>query len=101
MHSYGEDGEHNDYDADRGPEFVGGPLIAGVDYEATWLEARAAAEELNAAMVKLGVTQALMRAQAGWNQDGSGVVYIEGTPHGARMLGTVLERMAARRRGRE
>jgi hypothetical protein len=99
VHSYTGDGEHDDNDTDAGPEFIGGPLIAGVDYEGAWLEARAAAQALNDAMLKLGVTQALMRAQAGWTQDGSGVVYIEGTPHGARMLGAVLERMATRHRG--
>jgi hypothetical protein len=97
VHSYGDDGEDGDGFACAGPEFVGGPLVAGVDYEGAWLEARAAAEALNAALLKHGLTRALIWAQPGWAQDGSGVVYLEGTPLGARKLGAVLDRMAKRR----
>ncbi|MFC1439777.1 hypothetical protein ABUW04_16085 [Streptacidiphilus sp. N1-10] len=100
MHSYAGDNEDDERrESGTEPEFVGGPLVPGVDYEGAWLSARAAAEALNCAMLKAGLTRALMRAQAGWAEDGTGVVYISGTPLGARKLGEVLERMAARRRG--
>ena len=100
VHSYAGDSEDDEqHEPGPGPEFVGGPLVPGVDYEGAWLSARAAAEALNCAMVKAGVTRSLMRAQAGWADDGTGVVYISGTPLGARKLGEVLERMAERRRG--
>ncbi|MEU8517395.1 hypothetical protein AB0C76_38345 [Kitasatospora sp. NPDC048722] len=75
----------------------GGPKLEGVDYEGPWLEARAAAEQLNAILTGLGLQGPdLVRAQAGWSDDGHGVVFLKGTASGARRLGEVLDRMAGR-----
>ncbi|MFJ6217363.1 hypothetical protein ACIQGZ_29120 [Streptomyces sp. NPDC092296] len=95
-------GEHagdQDYGEEIGVFLGGGPVLEGVDYEAAWLEARAAADSLNAVLGRLGLRgPALVRAQAGWADDGRGVVFLEGTPLGARRLGVVLERMMKRGR---
>ncbi|MFJ4793902.1 hypothetical protein [Kitasatospora purpeofusca] len=92
MSNRGDDGN------ERGEIFLGGgPMIPGVDYEAAWLEARAAAIDLNAALVRLGLAgEDLIKAQAGWSDDGRGVVFLKGTPSGARRLRVILDRMAAR-----
>ncbi|WP_406088652.1 hypothetical protein [Kitasatospora purpeofusca] len=94
MSNRGDDG-----DGDDGGEIFlgGGPMIPGVDYEAAWLEARAVASDLNAALVGLGLAgDDLIKAQAGWSDDGRGVVFLKGTPSGARRLRVILDRMAAR-----
>lgn len=75
----------------------GGAVVAGVDYEAAWLEARAAATELNLLLGRLELRGVdLVRAQAGWSDDGQGVVFMEGTLSGARKLWAVLDRMLVR-----
>ncbi|MFD8315762.1 hypothetical protein [Kitasatospora purpeofusca] len=75
----------------------GGPMVPGVDYEAAWLEARAVAIDLNAVMGALGLAgEDLIKAQAGWSDDGRGMVFLRGTPSGARRLRVILDRMAAR-----
>ncbi|MBV6698504.1 hypothetical protein KV557_15430 [Kitasatospora aureofaciens] len=82
---------------DGGVFLGGGPKLEGVNYEAPWLEARAAAEHLNAILAALGLQGPdLVRAQAGWSDDGHGVVFLKGTASGARRLGEVLDRMADR-----
>ncbi len=83
-------------DDDSGEIFLGGgPMLEGVDYEGPWLEARAAATELNAILAGLGLTgDDLIKAQAGWSDDGRGVVFLKGTPSGARRLRVILDRMA-------
>ncbi|MER7704654.1 hypothetical protein ABTX81_17395 [Kitasatospora sp. NPDC097605] len=75
----------------------GGPTVAGVDYEAAWLEARAAARHLNAVLAALGLQgDDQVKAQAGWSDDGHGVVFLRGTLSGARKLGVALDRMVTR-----
>ncbi|SDT78334.1 hypothetical protein SAMN05216371_5695 [Streptomyces sp. TLI_053] len=93
MADLGDDG-----DGDDGEVFLGGgPMIPGVDYEAAWLEARAAAVDLNAVLAGLGLAgEDLIKAQAGWSDDGRGVVFLKGTPSGARRLRVILDGMAAR-----
>ncbi|WP_370155060.1 hypothetical protein [Streptacidiphilus sp. EB129] len=68
-------------------------MLPGVDYEREWLMARSAADVLNAVLAQLGFTASLMRAQAGWADDGQGTVYLEASPLGARKLLRALERM--------
>ncbi|WP_459649991.1 hypothetical protein [Kitasatospora sp. Ki12] len=68
-----------------------------MDYESAWLEARAAAVELNAVLSALGLQGTdLIKAQAGWSDDGQGVAFLKGTASGARKLGEALNRMARR-----
>ncbi|MFF8773794.1 hypothetical protein [Kitasatospora sp. NPDC015120] len=75
----------------------GGPTVEGVDYEAAWLEARAAAIHLNSVLAALGLQGVdQVKAQAGWSDDGHGVVFLRGTLSGARKLGVALDRMVAR-----
>ncbi|MFF2660640.1 hypothetical protein ACFVUH_25170 [Kitasatospora sp. NPDC058032] len=75
----------------------GGPTVEGVDYEAAWLEARAAAVHLNSVLAALGLQgDDQVKAQAGWSDDGHGVVFLRGTLSGARKLGATLDRMATR-----
>ncbi|MGW2547683.1 hypothetical protein ACWC5I_44135 [Kitasatospora sp. NPDC001574] len=75
----------------------GGSMLDGVDYEAAWLEARAAAGELNTVLAGLGLHgDDQVRAQAGWSDDGRGVVYLRGTLSGARKLRRALYRMTER-----
>ncbi len=85
-------------DSGDGEVFLGGgPMIPGVDYEAAWLEARAAAVDLNAVLLGLGLAgDDLVRAQAGWADDGRGVVFLKGTLSGARRLRVILDGMAVR-----
>ncbi|MFD7450925.1 hypothetical protein [Kitasatospora sp. NPDC059827] len=55
----------------RSTEPAGGPMLEGVGYEAAWLEARAAATELNAVLAALGLDgDDRGKAQAGWSDDG-------------------------------
>lgn len=65
--------------------------LPGVDYLAGWREARAEAEQLNGALAGAGIGRAELRAVAGTVADGSGVLRLLGTPHGARKLARVLE----------
>lgn len=92
------DGESDDGSGEDGETFLGGgPKLEGVNYEAPWLEARAAAVDLNTVLAALGLQGVdLVRAQAGWSDDGQGVVFLKGTPSGARKLRAVLDRMTAR-----
>ncbi|MEE1825669.1 hypothetical protein PUR61_26280 [Streptomyces sp. BE20] len=81
----------------RGP--VGRELIGDkrTGNEAAWLEARAAAGELNTVPAGLGLHgDDQVRAQAGWSDDGRGVVYLRGTLSGARKLRSALYRMTER-----
>ena len=72
-------------------------MLDGVDYEGAWLEARRAANELNAVLRQLGLCGPdLVRAQAGWADDGRGLVFLKGTLPGARKLSCVLEELARR-----
>ncbi|MGC0316235.1 hypothetical protein QBC98_004728 [Kitasatospora acidiphila] len=92
----------DDWDRDDAPAYDGGmnwlgggPKLPGVDYAGAWLEARQAVSALNAALGRLGlVGDEVVRAQAGWADDGSGVVCLRGTAAGARRLATLLERFA-------
>ncbi|WP_043464257.1 hypothetical protein [Kitasatospora sp. MBT66] len=88
----------DDGDDESGEIFLGGgPMIPGVDYETAWLEARAAAIDLNTVLGALGLAgEDLIKAQAGWSDDGRGVVLLKGTPSGARRLRVILDGMAAR-----
>ncbi len=86
---YGEDGEGDD-------DFLlgGGPALEGVDYEGAWLHARAKAQALNKLFAGLGLDgDARVFAQAGWGDDGSGIVFFRGTLAGAQRLRELLERM--------
>jgi hypothetical protein len=76
-----------------GFELGGGPLLPGVDYEAAWLVARSAADDLNTVFTRLGLTSSLLRAQAGWADNGRGVVYLVASPMGARKLLRALDRL--------
>ncbi len=72
-------------------ELDGGALVHGVDYEGEWLRARAAACKLNAALGRLGVARERLRAQAGWADDGSGVVHVRLDTGTATCLARLLE----------
>ncbi len=74
-------------------ELDGGALVPGVDYEAEWLRARAAACKLNAALGRLGIARERLRAQAGWAGDGSGVVHVSLDTGTATDLARLLELM--------
>ncbi|MDH6135036.1 hypothetical protein P3T37_004446 [Kitasatospora sp. MAA4] len=90
----GERPSDEDYGEDDGVFLSGGPVVAGVDYEGAWLEARAAASQLNALLARLGLSgDELVKAQAGWTDGGRGVVFLQGTLSGARKLGAVLDRI--------
>jgi len=65
----------------------GGPALEGVDYEGEWLKARAEAQALNQLFAALGAS---VHSQAGWGDDGGGVVFMTGTLTGARLLRMVL-----------
>ncbi|GAA1936994.1 hypothetical protein [Kitasatospora viridis] len=73
----------------------GGPMLPGVDYNRAWREARAAAGELNRVFACFGLG-GVVRAQAGWADDGSGLVHLRGTVEGARTLAAVLDQMVSR-----
>ncbi|WP_037779917.1 hypothetical protein [Kitasatospora purpeofusca] len=94
MSDRGDDGDGDE----SGEVFLGGgPMVPGVDYEAAWLEARAVAIDLNTVLGALGLAgEDLIKAQAGWSDDGRGVVFLKGMPSGARRLRVILDGMAAR-----
>ncbi|SDT11834.1 hypothetical protein SAMN05216371_1328 [Streptomyces sp. TLI_053] len=98
MSNRGGSGDGDEIGDESGEIFLGGgPMIPGVDYEGAWLEARTAAVDLNAALVGLGLAgDDLVKAQAGWADDGRGVVFLKGTLSGARRLRVILDGMAAR-----
>jgi hypothetical protein len=78
----------------------GGPAVAGVDYQGEWLRAWAEAQALNQLFTAMGLSgESTVYAQAGWADDGSGLVFTTGTVAGARLLRSALAR--APQRGQE
>ena len=84
---------NGDYGEEGGGEFLlgGGPALQGVDYEGQWLTARATAQALNKLFAEMGLNgEARVYAQAGWADDGSGVVFCTGTVAGGERLRALL-----------
>lgn len=72
---------------------LGGMLwVRGLDYMPDWLDALAAAAEVNAALMSAGLARRDLWAAAGTDDEGRGVVRLRGTPEGARFAATILRR---------
>ena len=98
MHGFAGDEDYGESEPGR-LEFLlgGGAVVPGVDYEGEWLRARAVAQGLNRAFAAMGLKRGeTLFAQAGFADDGSGVVFMTGTLAGAGLLRALLEeRLAA------
>lgn len=69
--------------------------VRGVEYVQAWAEARDAAEELNAAVLALGLHREDLWATAHTGAEGKGVVHLKGTPEAIRAAAQALRRALA------
>ncbi|MFC9915469.1 hypothetical protein [Streptomyces sp. NPDC127197] len=91
MTGFGEDWLNDGLDV---PGADSGLWVAGVDYIASWREAREAADRLNRALLGVGLELSAVRAVASTSEDGRGVVRLTGWPDVVDRLADLLEARA-------
>ncbi|MET9411361.1 hypothetical protein ABZX90_37300 [Streptomyces sp. NPDC002935] len=68
--------------------------VRGVDYMAGWRDARESTDQLNRAMLGVGLERSEVRAVASTDEEGRGVVRLAGMPDAVGRLAQLLEALA-------